>query len=377
MSTDRHETEMGTEAAIDDEGAAAVADDLEPTSTSTQISPEPNASNDAGGNENDTADVEEEAARPETPLHSVFSARQKRFICAMASMGSFFSPLSNFIYLPALTTLSRELRVSNASINLTVTSYQIFQGLAPMFFGDLADAGGRRPVYIICFTIYLGANLGLALQNSYTALFVFRALQSTGSSGTIALGNGVMADIVTSAERGKYIGWVQAGIMVGPALGPTIGGLLSEFLGWRAIFWFLVITAGTYLAAYVILVPETGRNVVGNGSIRPPPLNMSLLDYMKKWKAAKSGIEEEGAQAKAELANKRKLRFPNPLNSLRIVVEKDVAVVLFFASLMVTIFYCMMVEIPSFFQNIYGFNDLQIGLCYMCVTFSPLYHYSC
>lgn len=52
----------------------------------------------------------------------------------------------------------------------------------------------------------LGANVGLALQNNYAALLVLRCLQSTGSSGTVALGNGVVADIASSGERGKFMG---------------------------------------------------------------------------------------------------------------------------------------------------------------------------
>jgi MFS family permease len=67
----------------------------------------------------------------------------------------------------------------------------IFQGLAPTIFGDFADMAGRRPAYIVAFIIYLGANIGLALQNSYVSLFLLRCLQSTGSSGAFALGYGV------------------------------------------------------------------------------------------------------------------------------------------------------------------------------------------
>lgn len=73
-------------------------------------------------------------------------------------------------------------------------------------FGDLADMAGRRPAYILSFTVYLAANIGLALQDSYAGLFMLRCLQSTGSSGAIALGYGVVADVSTSSERGKYIG---------------------------------------------------------------------------------------------------------------------------------------------------------------------------
>ena len=92
---------------------------------------------------------------------------------------------------------------------------QIFQGLAPAFIGELADTAGRRPAYFFCFVVYIAANVGLALQNSYAALFLLRCLQSTGSSATIALSSGVVADVATAAERGKYMGFVTAGSLLG------------------------------------------------------------------------------------------------------------------------------------------------------------------
>lgn len=76
---------------------------------------------------------------------------------------------------------------------------------------------GRRPAYTIGFIIYIGANIGLALQSSYAALFILRCLQATGSSATIALGNGVVADIATSAERGTWMGYVTS-VSVSPFL---------------------------------------------------------------------------------------------------------------------------------------------------------------
>ncbi|KAI4267006.1 MAG: hypothetical protein L6R35_006887, partial [Caloplaca aegaea] len=77
-------------------------------------------------------------------------------------------------------------------INLTITAYLIFQGIIPFIVGDAADTIGRRPVYIAVFVVYLAANIGLALQNSYPALLVLRILQSSGSSETARrlVGNG-------------------------------------------------------------------------------------------------------------------------------------------------------------------------------------------
>ncbi|KAL1626726.1 hypothetical protein SLS56_006719 [Neofusicoccum ribis] len=316
-------------------------------------------------------DIEAAAAEPSNaPIHSVFSSKTRAFIIAMTAAASFFSPVSGQIYLPALNTLAKEFHVSIADINLTVTSYMILQGIAPMFFGDLADQMGRRPTYIMCFTIFFFANLGLALQRNYAALLVLRAMQSSGSSGVIALGNGVVSDITTSAERGSKVAWVQMGTQLGPALGPIIGGLLAQFLGWPSIFWFLLISGGVYLIFYLILIPETSRNIVGDGSLPPQGWNKSLINILEDRRRSQNNLARTASrQAKHEeskrLAQTRRLRFPNPFNALRIVVEKDVSLMLLSLSILMTGFFCLLVPMPSLFSATYGFNDLQIGLCYI------------
>lgn len=305
-------------------------------------------------------------------VYSIYSKRQKQFIIVMTSCAGFFSPLSANIYFPALNSLSADLHVSSSLINLTLTSYMIFQGLAPTLMGDLADMSGRRPAYIIGFIIYIGACVGIALQDSFVALFVLRCLQSTGSSGTIALGSGVVADVSTSAERGTYMGWATSGMLIGPAIGPIIGGVLSQYLGWRAIFWFLVILVGVFLVPFLIAFPETGRNVVGNGSIPPQGWNMSLLNYLALKKAQKhrpalerTTSQQSAKSARDDLAKKRKLKFPNPLGTLKVCLEKDMGLLLFFNAIVYTAFYDVTASIPYLYGEIYGFNDLQIGLSYI------------
>ncbi|KAF1960519.1 MFS general substrate transporter [Byssothecium circinans] len=303
------------------------------------------------------------------PPYSVFSKRKKLFVVFLAAWGGFFSPLSANIYFPALTTLARQYNVSSTLMNLTLTSYMIFQGLAPTIFGDLADMAGRRPAYAIGFTIYFFANIGLAIQSSYTALFILRCLQSSGSSATIALANGVVADIATSAERGTWMGYVTSGPMVAPAIAPILGGLFADFMGWRAIFWFLVIMSGVYMIAFFIAFPETGRNVVGNGSIPPQGWNMSLLDYLKYRKVSKTNeiglTQSTSREGQAALARPRKLRFPNPLGTLRVVKQKDAGLLLFYNSLVYTAFYDVIGSAPYLFQKIYGFRELQVGLAFI------------
>ena len=156
--------------------------------------------------------------------YTVHSRQQKACISWLASLSAMYSGLSSFIYYPAITALSRSLSVSVEKINLTITSYQVVSGIAPAVLGDLADEIGRRPVCLIAFILYFSANLGLALQNKYSALITLRCLQSAGASsqsfviewesrliqlGTIAIAYGFIADIAPPSERGSYVGILQ------------------------------------------------------------------------------------------------------------------------------------------------------------------------
>lgn len=130
--------------------------------------------------------ADESDSAPEPPF-SIFTRGQKRWISWLASFGAMFSTLNSYIYFPAVTPMARDLDVSVALINLTITCYLVMAGLAPAFMGDLADRDGRRPVYILMFILMMVANIGIATQTSYPALFVLRMLQSAGSSGELMM----------------------------------------------------------------------------------------------------------------------------------------------------------------------------------------------
>lgn len=218
------------------------------------------------------------------------------------------------------------------------------------------------------------ANLGLALQDNYAALMVLRCMQSGGSSGTLALGYAVVADISTSSERGKYMGIVGAGINVGPALSPVIGGVLAEYLGWRAIFWFCFIFSCSVLIPYALTVPETCRTIVGNGSIPPEGWHMTVIDFLHARHRARKqrrGSVQSGSSHPSERRDetnhppKPKLRFPNPLRALRVALDKGVGLVIFYNSMLYLVFITTVATLSTQFKDIYGYNDLQIGLCYL------------
>ena len=235
----------------------------------------------------------------------------------------------------------------------------IFQGLAPSLIGNFSDELGRRPAFMICLIIYTAACLGLALQTSYPALAVLRCLQSSGSSGTVILALGIVADLVTRAERGKYVGWASLGVTLGPALGPLIGGLLSHFQGWRAIFWFLSIYAAVILLLILTVLPETSRNVVGNGSVPAQWWNKSLIGWLTERKIRKAGVVAQAATLE------RKRKKVNPVASLLVVLNKEEGTILLMGSLIFGGFYAVLSSLSPILRNSYGLNDLKIGACYI------------
>ena len=328
---------------------------------------------DGGQAGKDPSTLEAQPADEQGPVHSAFTKNEKRFIITMISMASFFSPLSGQIYYPVMPTLVRNYHLTTALVNLTVTTYMILQGLAPSFMGTFADSGGRRPAYILAFVIYTAANIGLAVQDSFAALLVLRCLQSAGSSGTVSFGYGVVSDIATPSERGRFVGPMAAGVMVAPALGPVIGGILAKFLGWRSVFWFLVIISGGYLVVFTITMPETARRIVGNGSVPPKEWwRMSLIQYLAERRRVKKMSSEEREEHEAQqlaLSNSashtRKLRFPNPLETFAILLEKDALIIISFIGTVMFANIALLTSTPNIFTKIYGFNDLQIGLCFL------------
>jgi MFS family permease len=78
------------------------------------------------------------------------------------------------------------------------------------------------------------------------------------------------------------MGIYQAGLLAPLAFSPVLGGVFAQTLGWRAIFWFLTIYSGAFLIFLIIVLPETLRSMVGNGSTPPKGLSKSALSYIQR-----------------------------------------------------------------------------------------------
>lgn len=140
-----------------------------------------------------------------------------------------------------------------------------------------------------------------------------------------------------------------------PSLGPVLGGVLAEKAGWRWIFWFLSISTGLCLLLIITCLPETARNLVGNGSIPPRGINRSVLSCMTNSIA----MRHQPALVKP------RLQIPNPVRCLRIVFHKDTGIVLVANAVFYTNYSCLQASLSPLLMNLYGLNALQAGLTYL------------
>ena len=211
----------------------------------------------------------------------------------------------------------------------------------------------------------MAANIGLALNNSYVGLMILRCVQSGGSSSLATLKIAIICDVVTSAERGSYIAFTSAGTILGPSIGPIAGGLLAQHLGWHSIFWFLVICSAIFFVPLLFFFPETCRRIVGDGSIPPAKWNRSFVNVIHDRREKKAGSTSETAKPAPLQLEIRSRRYPNPMGSLRLMAEKETAVILLFVGILYAGFYGVTTTITTQFHDLYGLSSTDTGLLFL------------
>ena len=297
--------------------------------------------------------IVESAEHAPPPSYSIFTKYQKVAIVSIASLTGLLSPLSSTLYVPAIPTIAAELGVSIREVNFTITSYLILQGIAPMIWGSISDSLGRRQLYIATLSVYIGACIGLSISNSYPAILVLRALQAAGSASTTALGAGLIGDLIHVSKRGGYMGNYSALAGFGTAFGPVLGGIFAQYTGWHGIFFFLLGLSAFMLLAVVLMVPETVRSIVGNGSIPSPRYLRPPFPGLRPPKVAEDP---------STLAAKRKV---NILAPLLLLAEPDVVCSLAFTGICFMVWQMGIVAASILYDSEYHLSQLAIGLTYI------------
>lgn len=156
-------------------------------------------------------------------------------LAAIAALGS----LATQLMVPALPQLAADLHADPGDAQLLISLFLIGLGAGQVIAGPLADRIGRKAVLLAGLALYCAAGALAALAPVFPLLLAARLLQALGGAAGLVCARVLVGDLFPPDEVPARQASLMAVVLVSPALGPVLGGVLSEALGWRALFGLL------------------------------------------------------------------------------------------------------------------------------------------
>eukprot|EP00877_Chromochloris_zofingiensis_P005829 jgi/Chrzof1/15247/UNPLg00640.t1 len=289
---------------------------------------------------------------PSTSIYDLHTTRQRYVVLFVASVCSMLLPFSDTIYLPALTVLEADLKTSAALVAASVSIYMVTSGVFSLFWGPCADRFGRRIAYFASSLLFVAVTVVCIVAPTITVLIIFRALQGAAVAAFFSVGQGAIADVFPPEVRGMASGIFLVPLLVGPILGPLIGGGLSQAFGWRSTFVALVIAGGLAFVLILACYRETHQYVV-----------------LQRHVAAHSNAAADSMDAKVlitEAPTIQKPVFMAPWVPLKLLVEADVAPHALVAMVVCGSMFSSLTELPvALAAPPYSLSEGIIGVCYL------------
>ena len=143
---------------------------------------------------------------------------------------------------PAVELVMEDFHTSSDTFATFVVSIFVL-GFAcgPLVLAPLSEVYGRVLVYNVTNALFLAFTIVCGMARSESMLLVFRFLSGFAGVATITIGSGTIADLMPREKRGKAVSIWAVGTILGPMVGPIIGGYVAEVYGWRSMFWFISI----------------------------------------------------------------------------------------------------------------------------------------
>jgi EmrB/QacA subfamily drug resistance transporter len=128
-----------------------------------------------------------------------------------------------------------------------VTAYILASTITTPLYGKLGDMYGRKRLLMIAIVIFLIGSALSGLSTTMNELIAFRALQGLGAGGLMVGAIATIGDLVSPRERGRYMGYMMAAMMLAMIAGPLVGGYITDTLSWRWIFYINMPIGGAAL----------------------------------------------------------------------------------------------------------------------------------
>ncbi|KAK8113174.1 MFS-type transporter ppsE [Apiospora sp. TS-2023a] len=197
------------------------------------------------------------AVKDDSSVYDRYSPRRKAVFVTILAFCGILSPISSTGSLTAVPEIAKTFQTSGSVVNISNGLYTAAMGLSALLCGSISTLCGRQVVLFSSVISFFVFSLGTALSPNLAAFFAFRMLSGFGGTGLLVMGSGCIGDLYKPTERGTALGWFMSGTLIGPALGPLLGGVIVTYTNWRAIYWLQTAMAGLASLLAVVFIPET------------------------------------------------------------------------------------------------------------------------
>ncbi|PLB48473.1 MFS general substrate transporter [Aspergillus steynii IBT 23096] len=276
-------------------------------------------------------------------------SRKQGIIIAVCAM-RFTTPLASSMMSPALLVIGKDFPdASETLLSFSVSIYIIGFGLGPLLLAPLSEVYGRNVIYHVGNIMFTVFTVCCGLSPNIGALLAFRLMAGFFGGAPLTNGGGTIADLVPAEKRGLIMSIFSASMLMGPVLGPVIGGFLAE-VGWRWIFWVLTVLSGLTTIVGFIFLRETFAPV--------------LLEKIARQLREKTGDSRYYAKGKSDKKLSH-LLLGAVTRPTRMLVNPIIIGTSVYMAVMYGIIYLLFTTFSVVFQRNYGFKEGIAGLAYL------------
>ncbi len=192
------------------------------------------------------------------PAFQVVPHRALITVCAM--LATLMQALDSTIANVALPYMQGSLSATSDQITWVLTSYIVAAAIMTAPVGWMSARFGRKNLFVACLVGFTGASMLCGAAQSLPQMVLFRLLQGVFGAALVPLSQAVMLDIYPPAQRGSAMAIWGVGVMVGPILGPTLGGYLTDVYNWRWVFFVNLPFGIIAIAGMAWFMPRAPRN---------------------------------------------------------------------------------------------------------------------
>ena len=158
----------------------------------------------------------------------------------VATLANFLTPFMSSAVNIALPAIGAEFGADAVLLSWIPTSFLLAAAMFAVPFGRISDIYGMKRIFLCGITLFTVSSLLSAVASSALSLILFRVLQGIGSAMIFVTGLAIVTSVYPASERGKAIGINIAAVYVALSLGPVVGGVMTQHLGWRSLFYAMI-----------------------------------------------------------------------------------------------------------------------------------------